>query len=144
MKKISIIILRSDLEDILRTLLRLRCVQICAYSELQGDSALTSIAGLENIDLQEYNASQDSIAAFGTERTLLFKGWIPAASEPEVVLKLSEHICAWDIQSPSPEESEAVPVKLKWQKLFGIFYKGASMFFSPLTADTKNIETKVE
>ena len=49
----------------------------------------------------------------GTDYSLLLTGWVPAASEPELLVVLSKFTSAWELSDPLPEEYSNVPVELK-------------------------------
>jgi len=76
----------------------------------------------------------------GTEYTLVLSGWIPAASEQALILKLSRYACAWEIADPLFDESDSIPVKLTGPKFLGRLHKDGGKPFEPMTADTKYVD----
>ena len=49
----------------------------------------------------------------GTDYSLYLTGWVPAASEPDLLVLMTKFICAWELSDPIEEEYEKVPVELK-------------------------------
>jgi len=134
MKRVKLIIARTDLENVLQVLLRLCCVEVTEPDESPVDKELENLLSRETIDLSQYNANLQSITLLGTQYTLLLSGWATARAEQELVSRLSKLICAWEIEDPSPDERDKVPLFLKWPKITGFFYKGAGKQFNPLTS----------
>jgi len=133
MKRLKLLIARSDFENVLKVLIAAGCVEVTDPDDLN-DNDLEGNVTREITELDKYKANQDSITLLGTQRTLLLSGWIPAQSEQELTSLLSEYICAWEIEDPSPDEPEKIPVKLKGPKIFWLFYKGAGKPFTPLSS----------
>jgi len=140
MKRVNLIIARIDLENVLQVLIDMSCVEASDPAEFAIGNDLGNMLNRELVELDKYNANQGSIALLGTQYTLAFFGWIPAQSEQELTSRLSEYICAWEIEDPSPDELDKVPVKLKWEKFLRLFYKGAGKPFSPLKSINRNEE----
>ena len=136
MKKIRLIIARSDLEIVMREIVHLECVEIIAPDELLKDSEICNLVKREIVTLDKFQTNYDNIILLGTRHTYLLTGWITARSEPELTARLSKYICAWEIESPEPDEN--VPVKLIWPKLFGFLYKGGGKPFNPLVSLIRN------
>lgn len=132
LKKITLLVLRPDLDKVFTDLIDLGCIHFCPQEELLEDTALCALADLETVDLEQHNANQGILAAFGTDRTLLFSGWIPAKSEAEVLARLSNYTCAYEIRQPTPDDGENAPVKLRFPKFFKVFYRNTAKPFSPL------------
>ena len=132
MKKIRLIIVREDLQRVLTELIRLGCVEVTDPEDLLENPLMNSLVEREIVNLDSYNANLDSIALLGTHSTMLLAGWLPARSEPELAAQLSKYLCAWEILSPSFEEQEKIPVKLRLPKLFGLLYRGEGKPFNPI------------
>lgn len=134
LKKVNIIIMRAEQENLLSDLAGLGCIDISTPAELLEDAGLTAIVDLENIELPEQNDKKNKIAARGTDYTIILTGWIPASAEPELRKKLEQYEteCAWDVLEPTPDEQKSAPVKLKIPKLYKLFYKKTNRLFTPL------------
>ena len=128
------IIFRADKDALFRELILLGCIDVSAPDKLLEGAELNALVDIETIELEQYRANREKLAAHGTDYTLLITGWLPSKSEPKLLDVLSKYVCAWDIQNPSPDEYNDIPVKLKWPKIFGIFYRESGKPFSPLAA----------
>lgn len=53
----------------------------------------------------------------GSEHSVMLTGWVTAPQEEELSNVLSKFDCAWELEDPTPEETESVPVCLKNNKL---------------------------
>lgn len=144
MKRITLIIARSDFEIVLRGLMQLGCVEITSPDELLIDPELRTIVKREVYMLDKFHANLDSIVLLATQHTLLLTGWISARSEPELAAHLSKFICAWETEAPDPDESQNVPVKLMLPKLFKVFHKGGGNLFNPLIGGVRNSDFEIE
>ena len=67
----------------------------------------------------------------GTDNTFYLQGWIPAPSEELLIDILSGFTCAWETQTPDPEEYEEVPIKLKSNKLTAPYNVITEMYSLP-------------
>ena len=132
MRKVKLIIARDGFEDVLSDLIGLGCIEVSNPDELLDNQELSSLTSRETIALDKFQVNRDSITLLSTQHTLLLTGWTTSRSEQDIITKLSEHVCAWEFDDPSPSEIENVPVKLKWPKLTGLFYKGGGRMFEPL------------
>lgn len=130
--------LRSDINDLLRELITLGCVEISEPGDLLNDPEIAACVEIETVDLQQFNAGKDSINALGTESTLLLRSWTPAAAESSLLSVLSRHTCAWESHFPRPEELPGAPIKLRFPKLFGPFFRRKGKPFDPLAIAAQN------
>jgi len=76
----------------------------------------------------------------GTECTLILTGWTPAKSEPNLIQRFSQYICAWEFSDPTPGEAENVPVLQKGAKLLGRFQNETRKQFRPLVVRTSYVD----
>jgi len=76
----------------------------------------------------------------GTRFVVALAGWLPADSEPEVIVALSKYQCALDIRDPSPDEAESAPVTRG--RFFTKARKGPA--FEPLAIETRYVSVKNE
>lgn len=67
----------------------------------------------------------------GTDNTFYLQGWIPAHAETKLADLLSTFTCAWETQTPAPEEYEEVPVQLKSNKLTAPYNVITEMYSLP-------------
>jgi len=132
MKKLRILFIRAEQDVFIRALIRLGCVEPSEADETAESAELTALADRVEVGLDQYQANKERLLLLGTEYTLLLTGWMPAPSESALISFMSEFTCAWDIEDPSPEEHEKVPVKMKYPRLFGKLYRGGGKLFSPL------------
>lgn len=140
MKILRLIIFRDDVDELLRDLILLGCVDVAEPGDFPGDANLSDAAAIESIDMEQYNTNCGGISLFGTERTLLLTGWVPASSGPGVLSMLSKYECAWDLRDPAPEEKQAVPVNPVLPGFLKKLYKGTGRRFTPLVPDPdKNV-----
>ena len=131
LKKVSMLILRADFDRFIRELILFGCVDVAASDDLLADTELASLLERETLELEPYNTNRDEITVFGTDYTLLITGWIPAGSVRNLLTILSGYIHAWDIEDPSVDELDKVPVK-SWPKFLGNIFTGSRKPFSPL------------
>jgi len=137
MKRVGLVIARADFENVLHEIISLGCVEITDPDELPEYQQLSSLTVRETVELDKYNANQGSIALLGTQYTVLLTGWITARSETELVAQLLKYVCSWEIESPSPDEHDKIPVALRCPKFFGAFYKGDGRTFNPLQSSDR-------
>jgi len=140
MKKLSVLLSCDQLEDFLRELIELGCVQVIVPDDPPGDSELAALVRRVSVDIEQYQANQEKLVLLGTERTHLITGWIPAKSESTLRDMLSKFVCAWDVDSPSAEESDIVPVKPRLPMLFEEFYRNKGRLFTPLQSNKQDEE----
>ncbi|MCL2151495.1 MAG: hypothetical protein FWH57_00810 [Oscillospiraceae bacterium] len=136
MKKLLLVIARTDFENVLRVLIDMSCVEVTPPGELLGFDVnnTDNRLALETAELGMYGANIENIPLLGTRKVLILTGWMPAPSEQRLISSLSEYICAWEIENPSPDENEDIPLKLRWPKLLKIFFKNAGKLFNPLAS----------
>jgi vacuolar-type H+-ATPase subunit I/STV1 len=132
MKKLTLLIARKDMENVLRELIHLGCVEVTEPDFLLDDPEFASLVKREDMDIGKYGANQDSLALLGTLYTHMLTGWMPARSEMEFASVLSGYICAWALEDPSPVEIEIAPVKLAYPQFFGKLRLAGRRPFAPL------------
>ena len=132
MKKVKLIVTRDDFESVLQELLKLGCIEVTVPDEFLNNPELRDQVLRIVVELDDFQTNQSSITLLGTQYTFLLTGWITARSEPEFAEKLSNYVCAWELDTPSPDDPEDIPVKLRWPKIFGFFYTGNGKMFEPL------------
>ena len=135
LKKINIIILRSDKDRFLDELIKLGCIDVSTSDELLEDTELSTIADLESIELGQLETNKEKIAVRGTDYTLLLTGWISPKTAPSIETMLSGFVCAWDVRPPYPDELEKAPVKQGLQGILKVFNKNKNRPFSPLSSN---------
>jgi len=136
MNKIRLIAAHTDFENVLHELILLGCVEITDPDELFRNPELGGLTTREIVTLDRFNANRDSIAVHKTQYTVLLTGWIAVRSEVAFSEQMSKFICAWEFESPQPNERDSVPVKLRWPKLFKAFNKDGRKEFNPLRSGT--------
>ena len=136
MKKLLLVIARDDFEKVLRVLMDMSCVEVTAPDKLleYNNNNTENQLVLETIELGKYGANIENIPLIGTRKTLFLAGWMPAPSEQKLVSSLSEYVCAWEIENPTPDEDVDIPLKLRWPRLLKVFFKNAGKPFCPLTS----------
>lgn len=67
----------------------------------------------------------------GTDSAFYLQGWIPAESEERLKEVLNGFTCAWETESPAPEEYGEVPVQLKSNKLTAPYNVITEMYSLP-------------
>ena len=132
MKRLRLLIIRDDIDSILRELILLGCVEVSEPDLKLDNPEIDKLVSRETVELNDYNTNQEKLALLGTTSTLLLSGWIPASSKPDLISRLTDHVCAWEIEDPSPDELENVPVKLFCPGFFGKMRLGGRRPFTPL------------
>jgi len=66
---------------------------------------------------QELSKREAAEKLLATESVFSLEGWVTAPEEKKVEELLSRYACAYEFADPAPEETEAVPIKLKNNKL---------------------------
>jgi len=143
MRKLSLVMARSDAESVLRGLLALGCVESARPDELPCFAITGESVSREVFKLSELGANQAAIVLIGTQNTLMLAGWLPSRSEPPLVSMLSQHTCAWEIEDPTPDEADLAPVKLVLPGFFGKLRSGGRRLFSPLANGATKSEQRV-
>jgi hypothetical protein len=131
-KKMTLIVLRPDIEKVLGELIPLGCVEISEPLDPDMPSEPAAAIAPVMIELDGLNANLDSIAVLGTEYTLILSGWIASRSEPELLSKLAGYLCAWEIEAPTPDEYKNAPLIIKCPKFFGGLRSRGHKPFCPL------------
>ena len=132
MKKLSIVSSREDFESILRELILLGCVEVSGPLDLTENKDSAPCFSYETFALDQLSANLDSIELLGTRHTLLFSGWTTVRSESQLISKLNNYICAWEIEDLSTEDTLIAPVDLCCPNLFGKLRRGGRKQFAPL------------
>jgi len=132
LKKLSIVSSREDFESVLRELILLGCIEISEPPELSEDKESASCFSREKITLDQYSANLDIIELLGTQHILLLSGWMTVRSEAQLVAKLGNYTCAWEIEDLTTEESFIAPVDLCCPNFFGKLRRGGRKQFAPL------------
>ena len=133
MKKLTLLIARKDIDNVLREMIQLGCVEVSEPDKLLEDPELASLVTRETYELDKFDANVERLVMLGTHYTLLLVGWTPLKSEPDLASLLSNHICAWELNDLSPGEKEIAPVKLRCPKFFRKFRLAGRREFEPLT-----------
>lgn len=133
-KKLSLLASREDMENILRDLILLGCVDVSEPDALLEGQELTSGAKLEILALDQLNANRDSIVLIGTHYTLSLSGWMAAGAEAELLSVLGNYVCAWSIENPTPDEFSNMPVDLCCPDFLGKLRRRGRRKFDPLMA----------
>ena len=137
MKKISIVMARSGAESVMRELALLSCVEPSRPDEMPDFAEAGAEVSREVFKLDQINANRAAVVLFGTQHTLTLTGWLPSRLEPALVSMLSEHVCAWETEEPTPDELDLAPVKLILPGFLGKLRGGGRRLFDPLALDTK-------
>ena len=132
MKKLSLVSSRGDIENILRELTNLGCVEISEPPDLIDNQDLASCFAREMIALDQFGANLDNIELYGTRHALLLSGWIPVRYEADLASRLNDHLCAWALEEPANDEIINVPIDLCCPGIFGKLRRGGRKQFSPL------------
>jgi len=133
MKKLSIIVAHSDIVSIISELIILECVEPIEPEITLDPPELTDLVKHEIMDLDDYDASKDSIALLATQYTYTIVGWMPSEFEPELSSVLSDFQCAWSIEDPYPYDYDSIPVYIKYPQVFGKLRSGGRRVFEPLS-----------
>ena len=137
LKKLSILAAREDMENILSELMLLGCADISEPDDLPEDFGPASDVMREIINLDGQSANRESISVLGTRYTLSLSGWMTAKSETELVSKLADYVCAWDIADQAPGDSDKVPVVQRCPGFFGKLRRGGRNRFDPLKSSVQ-------
>jgi vacuolar-type H+-ATPase subunit I/STV1 len=131
-KKIAILFPKKEFGNILNDLISNDLVEVSKPELQQGDDNLDSLITEEIINIEQYNANQESLTLLATETTLYLTGWIWAKSEKALEEILSKYTCAWEANAPTDDELENAPIiLLRPGFLYGL-YKGHRDLFYPL------------
>jgi len=82
--------------------------KIGTYSQHRGDIKLY----IDRLT-QELSKREAVEKLLNTESVFTLEGWVSAPEEKKVTELLSRYTCAFEFSDPAPDESEAVPIKLK-------------------------------
>jgi vacuolar-type H+-ATPase subunit I/STV1 len=132
MKKISLIISRSDIVNVLSELMDLECIEPTEPEVSMDPPELSDLIKHEVMELDGYEANMDSIVLLATQYTYVLTGWTPSQLEPDMASVLSGFACAWVLEDPYPYDYDDIPVLLKFPGLFGKLRSGGRRVFEPL------------
>jgi len=139
MKKFGLVMSRTVMENVLHEVISLGCIEAVDPDEFLTDKDLKKLVTRETIELKQYGANLDSIVLTGTHYTLLLAGWMTARSEPELTARLAEYMCAWELESPSPDETDRIPRKWAGPGFLSFLFKTGGRPFQPLAATVSKI-----
>jgi len=132
LKKLSIVSSREDFESVLQDLILLGCIEISEPPELSDNMEAASCFSREKIALDQYSANLESIELLGTQHTLLLSGWLTVRAETQLISKLVNYTCAWEVEDLTTEDSLIAPVDLCCPNFFGKLRRGDRKQFAPL------------
>jgi len=133
MKKLRIIASREGMEGILRELIQLASVEVFEPLDLLEDNGLGSRLTREAIQITELGSNHDNLIMFGTSHTLILSGWIAARTVADLVSRLDNHLCAWELIDPEQEENADIPAIICCPGFFGKLRRRGRRQFSPLS-----------
>ena len=131
-KKLNLLATRRDMDNVLLDLIDLGCVEVSEPDALPDDTEIQDFVSCEVIEIDNLGANIESLVLLGTRHTLLLCGWVPSKSAGDLLSRLSNYLCAWEIVDPLPDERELVPVKLRCPGFFGKFRLAGRKPFRPL------------
>jgi len=132
MKKISLIIARQDIVDVLSELIDLKCIEPMEPEVSLDPPELADLVKREVMDLEGYETNHNSIALLATQYTYLLTGWTPSQSVQELESIISNFSCAWVLEDPFPYDYDNIPVLLKFPGILGKLRSGGRRVFEPL------------
>jgi len=132
MKKINIIISHSEIVDLINELIALECIEPIEPDVTLDPAELTDLLSHEDFPLENYEANWDEITVIATQYTYTLCGWVPDQLLQKLTSTLSRYTCAWEIEPPTSDELEFVPVYVKGPQLFGKFRSSGRKLFEPL------------
>jgi len=132
-KKVSIIVSRSEIVDLIGELIDLECIEPIKPNITLDPVELTDMVSHEVMSLDEYETNKDELMLLSTQYTYALSGWIPAQSEPKLASALSGLTCSWVVEDLSPSEINDAPAFVKHPQLFGKMRSGGRKVFEPLT-----------
>ena len=144
MKKLSILIIREELDAFLSELISLECVELTDVDDLPSNSELHAFVKREILDLIPYNANKESISALGTKYTINISGWVPSHCETGLIAILKRLTSAWELEDLSPNELDLAPVQLRCPWFFGKYRLAGRKLFSPLRPQIILTETDTD
>jgi len=131
-KKIRMIVSRADMDSVLREMISLGCIEVTEPDPLPDDMESASLITRETYTLDGLRTNREQLELLGTEYTLILTGWISSKTEPSLISILDNHTCAWEIENPSDNEPETIPVILSFPGLFGGIRGKNRRLFDPL------------
>ena len=132
MKKLSLIVSHSDIVNIISELMYLECFEPIEPEVTLEPPELTDLVKRYVMDLDSHEANKESIVLLATQYTYTMVGWMPTQFEQELTSLLSGFTCSWIIEEPSPQESEDIPVFMKYSQVLGKIRSGGRKVFEPL------------
>jgi len=131
-RKLYLIVSHADLVNIISELIDLECVEPIEPEVTFEPPELASFVKREVMELDSYDANKESISLLMTQYTYILAGWMPAEFESELASVLSGFTCAWSYDDPLPNESDDLPVYIKYPQVFGKLRSGGRKVFEPL------------
>ena len=131
-KRIALVFPIVKSPEIIRDIINLGCVDVSDVDDLLSAEGLDALVSREVYPIIEYDANRESVELLATKSTYTLIGWIPARCESVVKSMLSSHICAWELESPSPDEMANAPIDLIRPKLFNKLRSKNRRIISPL------------
>jgi len=135
MKKVNLIIARSDIVDVLSELMYLECVEPIEPEVTIDPPELSDLIKREVMGLDDYEANQENIVLLSTQYTYTLAGWMPAQFEQALSEALSGFSCSWMVDDPFPYDYDNIPVLLKFPWFFGRLRSGGRRVFAPLSKE---------
>ena len=142
MKKITLVVARSEISDVLQALADLGCLELSEPDAVLGtaavagvsaaDSEILGLAELRKVDAGFLGANKEELPLLETPHTCILTGWVPARSAPELEYQMGRFTAAWEIGDLSPDEAVLAPVKLSCPVLFGKMRLAGRKRFDPL------------
>lgn len=129
MKKVSIIVLHSDIVNLINELLYLECFEPMIPEVTINSPELNNLVKQEAMELEYYEANLESITVLATHYTYTLVGWVPVELESELTSALSEIICECIIEDIPQVDA---PIYIKHPQLFGKLRSGGRTVFEPL------------
>jgi len=135
-KRFSILIIRTELDDLLAKLIELGCVQPDEATEFSPQSELHALTKLEIIDLERFYANKKSISAIGSKCAIFLTGYILTKFEAKFVSIADNFVCAWQIDDIPAEDYDLAPVELNRPRFFGKYRLAGRTLFEPLKSNS--------
>jgi len=138
MKKVSIIVLHSDIVSLINELIYLECFEPMIPEVTLNPPELNELVKQEVMELEYYEANLESITVLATDYTYTLIGWVPAELELVLTSSLSEITCVCNIEDVPDDEADNVPIYIKHPQLFGKLRSGGRTVFEPLVQRSQN------
>ena len=132
MKKLTLVIARNEIDDLLQTLMRLACLEVSAPEAPAGAPELQDAAIIEDYDVSHLDANKETLPLLVTRNTYILTGWVPVKSAPSLPPYLGRFVSSWEIEDLTPDESALAPVKLFFPGFFRRMRLAGRKQFYPL------------